>query len=82
MTMKLLLLLVVLGVGLAWFTRGRRKPPPPAGDAAARRAPVPQAMVSCAHCGLHLPAADALPGPEGHHFCSDAHRRAGPRRAG
>jgi uncharacterized protein len=82
MTLKLLLLLVVLGVGLAWLTRGRRKPPPPPADAPVRRAQVPQAMLSCAHCGVHLPAADALAGPEGQHYCSDAHRRAGPRRAG
>jgi uncharacterized protein len=39
-------------------------------------------MVSCAHCGLHLPEADALPGPDGAHYCSEAHRRAGPRGHG
>jgi uncharacterized protein len=32
-------------------------------------------MVRCAHCGLHLPATDALPGPGGV-YCSAAHRRA------
>lgn len=34
----------------------------------------PAEMVSCAHCGLHLPAADALTGPSGH-FCSAEHQR-------
>jgi len=34
-------------------------------------------MVRCAHCGLHLPAADALAGPDGAVYCSAAHRQAG-----
>jgi len=33
-----------------------------------------QAMVSCAHCGLHLPQADALV-VGNRYFCSDEHRR-------
>jgi hypothetical protein len=36
---------------------------PPTG--AAKRPQLPQAMVRCAHCGLHLPATDALPGKDG-----------------
>jgi uncharacterized protein len=37
-----------------------------------------QDMVSCAHCGLHLPDAEAL--SEGSdRFCSEAHRRLGPK---
>lgn len=35
-------------------------------------------MVRCSHCGLHLPQADALPGPDGQHYCCEAHRAAGP----
>jgi uncharacterized protein len=35
-------------------------------------------MVECAHCGLHLPAADAV--REGDKlYCGEAHRRLGPR---
>lgn len=41
----------------------------------------PVAMVPCAHCGVHLPASDALVNDAGQPFCSEAHRRAGPRRA-
>ena len=81
--MKILLLLVVLGAAVAWLARGRRKPPPP--PPASARPPQPralQSMVSCAHCGLHLPEVDALPGPDGGHYCSEAHRRAGPRGQG
>jgi uncharacterized protein len=36
-------------------------------------------MVRCAHCGLHLPAADAIAGPGGAMFCSVAHRQAASR---
>ena len=78
--MKYLLVLLVVGIGL-WSLMARlRGPRPPRGDSG--KAPpgnAPQAMVECAHCGLHLPAADAL--PEGSRlYCSDAHRRLGPAR--
>jgi len=35
---------------------------------------VPQAMVSCATCGLHLPRQDALPLGD-RYFCCEEHRR-------
>ena len=44
-----------------------------------QRAPGPQAMVACAHCGLHLPQPDAVEGEGGRHYCSAEHRRLGPR---
>jgi uncharacterized protein len=74
---KFLLLIVVIAVAL-WMlkskARGRgdaaRPPQPPDG---------PQAMLACAHCGVHLPQADALMDAGGRPFCSDAHRLAGPR---
>lgn len=34
-------------------------------------------MVACRHCGLHLPASDALAGPDGP-YCSAEHLRLGP----
>ena len=34
-------------------------------------------MMQCAHCGVHLPRADALMDARGA-FCSEAHRLAGP----
>ena len=71
--MKYLVVFVVLG--LAWaLWRNKRRPPtarPPA-------VPAPQAMVSCAHCGLHLPRAEALEHAR-RHYCCAAHRSAGPR---
>lgn len=44
----------------------------------------PQQMVACAHCGVHLPAQDALPGPQAgagapRYFCSEDHRLAASR---
>lgn len=53
---------------------GEVRPPP---ETSSNR---PVAMVPCAHCGVHLPGSDALVNEAGQPFCSEAHRRAGPRR--
>ena len=37
---------------------------------------VPERMLSCEHCGLHVPEGEGVHA-EGHFFCSDAHRRLG-----
>jgi uncharacterized protein len=70
--MKILLFLVAVFV-LLWLLRGalgRR------GGSAAPPAPkAPQEMIACAHCGVHLPRDEALPG-RGGVFCGDAHRNA------
>ena len=74
--MKLLLVLVVVLIAV-YFWRQRRRaerplhPPPP--DTPAQKIGQPQAMVACAHCGLHLPEADAVQGHDGI-YCSIAHR--------
>ena len=69
--MKILLFLVVVFV-LLWLLRGattrRRRGPPKPPQA-------PQEMIACAHCGVHLPRDEALPG-RGGVFCGDAHRTA------
>lgn len=75
--MKYLLVLAVLMVAFWLWRNGRRqdqaeavrqqRPEP-------RPAPgTPQPMARCAVCGLHLPQADALPGPAGW-YCSAEHR--------
>lgn len=78
----LIRVLLLLGLVLAlmwWFGKGRRRqslddaPPPPAPAQGA----TPQAMVRCAHCGLHLPQADALADADGRPYCSQAHRLLG-----
>jgi uncharacterized protein len=71
----LVLLVVAVGVGLLMTRGGRRKPPPQ--RRTARDAPV--VMVTCAHCGVHLPQDEAVFDATQRPFCSDAHRIAGPR---
>ena len=78
--MKYLLVLLVVGFGL-WSLLTRLRGPGAGGvgggAAGGKAGPAPVVMVECAHCGVHLPAADAL--PEGSRlYCSDAHRRLGP----
>lgn len=34
-------------------------------------------MLACAHCGVHLPASEALRDAAGHPYCCAAHRKAG-----
>ena len=69
----LILLLVVLAVASYWrrardadAARGQR----PKGDAP----PLPQDMVQCPVCLVHLPRGDALPGPGGQLYCCAEHR--------
>lgn len=81
------LLLLVLIVWL-WYSPAVRKllrggttarptpasPPPSTPDHHAT-----DAIVPCAHCGVHLPSQEALMDEHGQIYCSEAHRRAGPR---
>jgi len=70
--MKYLVLVLVVVVVL-WLLQGKHR------AAAPRRAPpkLPpvEDMVSCAHCGLHLPRSEAVSG-RGGYFCGEAHRAA------
>ncbi len=63
---------LALGLFVWWAWRrashsGRRTPPPASAT--------PQDMVSCAHCGVHLPHDEAVVGTHGQ-YCSPAHRSA------
>ena len=68
----LVLLLVVLFFVWRWRAariapvRDASKPREPKGD--------PLAMQACAHCGLHVPTADAIAGDDGV-YCSATHRQ-------
>ena len=73
--LKWLLVLAVLVLGWLWWRQQRlprrpaAPPPPPASGAT-----TPQPMLRCRHCGVHLPAAEAVRGHLGP-YCSDEHRR-------
>ena len=73
--MKYLLVFTVLAIAYALW-RSKRRPPAPQNPRP--RVPAPQDMVACAHCGLHLPRADATP-QGSQHYCSAEHRALGPR---
>jgi len=73
--MKYLVLLAVLAFAIGLW-RSRR-----AGDdngtPAPKRPALPQDMLACAHCGIHIPRSEALMlGPQA--YCSAEHRRLGP----
>jgi uncharacterized protein len=70
-------LIVVLVVALVLWLLLRSKADKPAGRPPAGKA-LPEAMVQCSHCGIHLPRAEALLDERGA-FCTEAHRLAGPR---
>lgn len=75
--MKFVLLALLIAAVIWWLMGARRVGKPPAGSPPpAPSATEPSVMVACAHCGVHLPRAEALPGPDGV-FCSEAHRTAG-----
>jgi len=64
------LLAVVAYVGWQWMQRAGRR-----GTVARDEAkPLPQAMVSCAACGLHLPRQEALAAGE-RFYCCEEHRQ-------
>ncbi|QBK06232.1 hypothetical protein DW355_17275 [Hylemonella gracilis] len=76
--MKFLLFLLVMLLAV-WLWRSGRTAEPPARRPAGPTRPtprktVPQDMVRCAHCGLHLPLSEAVVST-GAHYCSTEHRR-------
>jgi uncharacterized protein len=79
--MKFVILLVAVLV-LYWLLFGRTRVS--RGSApqrkSARASAASEGMVACAHCGLHVPASEALQ-RDGQSYCGTAHRDAGPRAA-
>lgn len=79
-----LLILLLLGVVVAWWLLGRaarirggdptRTDEPGKSDTARPS----QDMVQCAHCGVHLPRPEAL-SEGGELYCSESHRLLGRR---
>jgi uncharacterized protein len=74
-----LVLLALAVLVLVWLVRralGARRPDAPRGGA--QGSAQGGALVRCAHCGVHLPRAEAR-SAGGHDYCSDEHARLGPR---
>jgi uncharacterized protein len=75
--MKYLLVLAIVLVAL-WYWRNSRRDGKPRNSPPPRAQAAPQDMVQCPVCSVHLPRADALPGPDGQLYCCAEHRlRAG-----
>ncbi len=73
--MKFLLLSLVALFVIWALKRGRKTPPPEQKPPSATAPESPAEMVSCVHCSLHLPQAEAVSGQKGL-YCSTEHRAA------
>lgn len=74
--MKYLVLLVVVAIAIGIW-RSRRAAEENASVRSAQPLALPQNMLACAHCGIHLPQAEALMVGE-HAYCCADHQRRGP----
>ena len=73
------LIFIVLIVALVVWLLRRALAGPPSGDGAPRAEGEARGdLVSCAHCGVNLPKAEAR-SAGGRYFCSEEHWRLGPR---
>ena len=72
----LVALVVIIAIGIWRNNRRKAAAPPPQPK---KRLRTPEDMVTCAHCGLHLPASDAITSPDRQQYCSTEHRHLGPR---
>ncbi len=82
MFLRVLVWLVLLIAGWWFFRKSTRRAPPPLRPATTPAAPAiakAEPMVDCAHCGLHLPASEALRDEATRAYCCVEHRAAGPR---
>jgi uncharacterized protein len=77
--MKLVLWLVIIAAVVMWLLRAKKAlhrsgaaHAEPSADKATGRAA--EAMLQCAHCGVHFPASDAVGSLAGPVFCSEQHR--------
>ena len=66
-------LLLIAFVAIVWWVWKKRSMQRPGVTPPAPREP--EAMVTCAQCGVHLPRSDSV-SENGAYFCSDAHRLA------
>ena len=71
--MKYLIWGVLLALVMFWLLRPKAQHVPRRKPAA--EVDAPEAMLQYADCGMHFPAAEALPGATGQVFCCEEHRR-------
>lgn len=69
--MRLLLILALVLVGM-WLWRSNRRAGPPGLHAPEDQGThKPIEMVSCAHCAVHIPSAQAVQGTHGSYCCTE-----------
>lgn len=71
---KYLLVIAVILLVLWWLKRERFEQSEQSRPKRKPALPKPTQMVRCAHCGTHLPEAEALKGQRGH-YCDRDHRQ-------
>lgn len=73
--MKFLFWALVVAVIIAWLVRGKKAP---VSSESGRKPDVDvigEAMICCAHCGIHVPRSESVVANSGTVFCSEEHRR-------
>ena len=73
--MKYVLVALVLMVAIGIWRNKRRKAA--ASSTPQRHLRTPEDMLTCAHCGLHLPASDAVIAKDHRTYCCAEHLQAG-----
>ncbi|MFC5476442.1 PP0621 family protein [Paraherbaspirillum soli] len=85
--MKFVILIVIVLAVIVWFQRltrnigrdhassGNPSFSNRAASSAPTEPPLAEAMVACAHCGIHFPASEAVIDSSGTVFCGIEHRR-------
>lgn len=75
------LFVLLVAVAIYLLLRQRRRGGPRERKSTSPRPPPAEVMVSCEHCGLHIPASESLQ-VGGRYYCSEEHRRLGAGQAG
>lgn len=74
--MKYLVLFVVVIVGLMLIKKSQQQRGVPPPKPQARTPQVPEQMLPCAHCGVHVPSSRCV-WRDGKPYCSEDHARLG-----
>lgn len=79
--MKYLLVILVV-VLVLWLMFGKSRRVEQVRRREDAKTKLPAQMARCDHCGMHLPASEAVTDAAGRAYCGEAHRQAGPRGKG